>query len=359
MFNTSAKKTSSLSDGYMVECLVAAKLQAETKTGTTLSIYPMEDSQMNDYINQNRTLEPKTGVLFTEFIEKTLIRKLKRMGESYARNYNTLIYHIKLFSDENNATIYTNSVNEDFLDDFIVYMEGKNLKNNYIKNTIMLAKAMARKAGSYGYAVDGTYDDVSMESDEGYSVYLSMNEITRIYYFKGLSKKQERAKDLFVIGCMTGLRYSDYSTLCPMDFQGDYIIKVTKKTNKKVIIPLHDYVKEIYTKYDGDVSNGLCVQYFNRVIKVVMQKIGFTNPITYSYNRGGKLVTESRPKWEMISSHTARRSAATNMYMTGRMKTFEIMAITGHTTEKGFFRYIRLTNDDLSKQISGDSFFRT
>ena len=46
------------------------------------------------------------------------------------------------------------------------------------------------------------------------------------------------------------------------------------------------------------------------------------------------------------------------MYLTGRMKTYEIMQLTGHTTEKNFFRYIKVTSDDTAKAISGDIFFR-
>jgi integrase len=60
----------------------------------------------------------------------------------------------------------------------------------------------------------------------------------------------------------------------------------------------------------------------------------------------------------MISSHTARRSAATNMYLTGRWKTFQIMAITGHTTEESFFRYIKVSKTDVAKQMAGDSYFK-
>ena len=89
-----------------------------------------------------------------------------------------------------------------------------------------------------------------------------------------------------------------------------------------------------------------------------MKKIGFNETVSYSYTRGGKLNTDTKEKWEMISSHTARRSAATNMYLTGRMKTYEIMQLTGHTTEKNFFRYIKVTSDDTAKSISGDVFFR-
>jgi len=217
---------------------------------------------------------------------------------------------------------------------------------------------MVRRAGTYGYVVDSSYDDVTVDDEELSSVYLSMNEITRIYYFKGLTRKQERIKDLFVIGCLTALRYSDYSTLCKEDFQGDKIIKITKKTGKKVIIPLHDYVKEIYKKYDGNVSSNLCIQHFNRYIKSICRKIGFDEVITHSYIVGGTVTTISKNKWELISSHTARRSAATNMYLTGRIKTYEIMAITGHTSEKSFYRYIKVTNETLANQIATDTYFK-
>ena len=185
-----------------------------------------------------------------------------------------------------------------------------------------------------------------------------MNEITRIYYFKGLTKIQERIRDLFVVGCLTGLRYSDYSTLTIDNFNDNFIIKIQKKTKRKVIIPLHDYVREIYSKYNGEISSGLSIQHFNRYVKKICREIGLNTLVTYSYTRGGKIITETKEKWALISSHTARRSAATNMYLTGRMKTFEIMTITGHSTEKSFFRYIKVTKEDTIKQIAGDSFFR-
>ncbi len=321
-------------------------------------VHNSHGSQKKDYVNYSAQVEPKTGVLFTDFISKTIDRKARRMGKSYSRNYFTLIGHIDSFSRLYQANIYTNSVNEAFLDDFISYLEDKNLKLGYIKTLLSLIKSMANKAGTSGYAIDPSYQDVDLKEDYPISVYLSMNEITRIYYFRGLTKKQERIRDLFVVGCLTGLRYSDYSSLTRSDFREDYIVKTTKKTRKKVIIPIHDYVKEIYQKYDGEVSPGLSIQHFNRYLKKICKEIGFNDIITYTYTRGGKLVTETKEKWEKITTHTARRSAATNMYITGRMKTYEIMALTGHTTEKSFFRYIRISDEDKAKKIAGDNFFR-
>lgn len=187
-------------------------------------------------------------------------------------------------------------------------------------------------------------------------------KFTRIYYYKfekqDKRKAKERIRDLFVVGCLTALRYSDYSALTKDNLQNGYIVKRTKKTNVDVKVPAHDYVKEIFAKYGGNIPSWLCIQYFNKYLKVIMKEIGLNDLITFSYTQGGKLKTVTREKWELISSHTARRSAATNMYLTGRMKTFEIMKLTGHRSEQNFFRYIRLTGNDTARSISGDIFFR-
>ena len=313
---------------------------------------------MKNYINEQRNNEPKTGVYFKDFINQTVQKKQRRFNQKYQRPYKTLIYHLDNFSNKFQAEIFTNSVNEEFLDDFIVYLENNELKQTYIKSLLGLIKNMIKKAGNYGYAIDQSYDDVEVKDEDPFSIYLSMNEITRIYYYKGLTKKQEQIKDLFIVGCLTGLRYSDYSTLTKLDFNDNFIQKTTQKTNRKVIIPVHDYVKEIYEKYDGEISKGLCIQHFNRYIKSICKKIGLTKDITYTYTRGGKNTTETKQKWELVSSHTARRSAATNMYLTSRMKTYEIMQITGHTTEKSFFRYIRVSSKNIANQIANDNFFK-
>lgn len=312
----------------------------------------------NDYINHFKENKPKEGVYLVDFIEYYTTKKSRRRSESFVDQYKTLSHHINEFSEKYDAEIFTNSVTDYFLDDFIEYLENKNLKINTIKGFIDKIKAITKKAGTYGYAVDSSYDDVNLHEEESFSIYLSMNDISRIYYYKGLTKSQEKIRDLFIIGCLTALRYSDYSTLNISNFQDNYIVKTTKKTHIKVRIPMHDFVKEIIKKYNNNIPNGYCIQYFNKYMKLIMKKIGFNEELTFTYTKGGKMVTDTKQKWKLISSHTARRSGATNMYLTGRMRTFEIMSLTGHTSEKNFFRYIKITKEDISKSISGDIFFR-
>lgn len=314
--------------------------------------------EINNYINSANVLLPKTDVLFVDFIRDTVKRKSKRMKGSYGNNYKTLVYHLERFCNDRNAILYTNSINEMFLDDFIVFLEESNLKKTYIKNLLCLVKAMVKRAANYGYAVDLSYDDVTIDDEEIPSIYLSPNDIARIYYFKGLTKKQERVKDLFIVGCCTALRYSDLSTLVKEDFNNGYITKLTKKTGTRVVIPIHDFVKEIYDKYDGNISLNLSSQHFNRYIKLICKKVGLTENVNQTYTKGGNIVTISKERWELVSSHTGRRSGATNLMNTGRLRVSEIMNITGHLSEKSFMRYIKTSKEDNAKHMAGDNFFR-
>ena len=84
-------------------------------------------------------------------------------------------------------------------------------------------------------------------------------------------------------------------------------------------------LKRFLIKYYRDLPCHLRIQHFNHYLKVVMKEIGLNDKATSSYTNGGVLKNVKREKRELITSHTARRSAATNLYLTSCIKTLEIM----------------------------------
>ena len=313
-------------------------------------------NKVKTYIDKNHLDTPIKDKLLVDFINDMISKKNK--SKSYVSQYNVLAKHITEFSDKMNCIIYTNSITEDFLEDFICYLRDKNMRNNTVKGLIEKVKAMAKKAGNYGYAVNRTFDEVSIPEEDTCSVALSMNDITRIYYYTGLKKKEEKIRDLFIVGCLTGMRYSDYSTLTSENIQNDIIVKKTKKTGVTVHVPIHAYIREIIKKYNGELPTDVSIQHFNRSIKPICKKIGLNEKVVFTRTIGHEIVTQVYELWQVVSSHTARRSAATNMYNSGRMKTLQIMLITGHTTEKNFFRYIKVNREENAKTLANDMFFR-
>jgi integrase len=92
-------------------------------------------------------------------------------------------------------------------------------------------------------------------------------------------------------------------------------------------------------------------QKFNDYIKDVCKKAEFKSKVSKSLTKGGKRQTEIKEKWEMVSSHTARRSFATNLYKSG-FPSISIMAITGHKTENAFNRYIKVNEEEHAEMLA-------
>ena len=58
----------------------------------------------------------------------------------------------------------------------------------------------------------------------------------------------------------------------------------------------------------------------------------------------------------MITSHTARRSFATNAYLAD-IPAISIMKITGHKTEAAFMKYIKISEEENAIQLQTSKFF--
>ena len=116
------------------------------------------------------------------------------------------------------------------------------------------------------------------------------------------------------------------------------------------MIPIHPEVRRIWDEYDGKLPNVISNQKFNQYIKEVCQAVGITDSVLKSITRGGKKITTAYEKWQLVSSHTARRSFATNLYRQG-LPVVTIMAITGHRTEGAFLKYIKVGKEEHAEML--------
>jgi integrase len=164
----------------------------------------------------------------------------------------------------------------------------------------------------------------------------------------------ERVRDLFLLGCHTGLRFSDWwklsrANLNVKDPDNPYFEIVTKKTDQSVIIPLLPDAEEILEKYDYQLPK-ISAQKFNEYIKEVCELAIGEETFLRIYSEAGQMKNERVAKWTRVSSHAARRSFVTNYWERG-MPVSLIMQITGHTTEAQFFEYI-----DVSPKLAAKEF---
>ncbi|WP_418988185.1 tyrosine-type recombinase/integrase [Bacteroides heparinolyticus] len=199
--------------------------------------------------------------------------------------------------------------------------------------------------------------ELSIPKDESAAVYLSMQEIERINALH-LHKDSAQVRDIFIVGCLTGLRYSDYSRLSEDNFVNSNIDILTKKTNTRVVIPVHPLIDDLIARNNGYgfLRYNKSQQNFNMRIKYICKKAGINEKVHYECTEGFRRVKHTKRKYELISSHTARRSCATNMYLSG-IPTARIMLITGHKTESAFFTYIRIRKEENAEELRAHPFF--
>jgi integrase len=327
------------------------------------------------FINQNTDAEKVERETFFSLLDRFISGEVKisrgekkKIGRSRAQstidNYDALKKHLITFQAMRKYRIDFDTINKDFFNKYTSFLKD-HLPARYKGGAIgvsnaTIAKDIRKIKVVMGEAVEMDYTNnqefkkgyFSYVEDETDSVSFSDQELIKLFRFDFTNNKRlERVRDLFVFSSFIGLRYSDIVSIGPdniVDIDGELFIKtITQKTAELVIIPCNPIVLKIFERYTNSsnrLPRALENQVYNRYLKELCRIAGFTEK--------GRLSTDPKKELcECVSSHTARRSFATNLYLDG-YPVSEIMKCTGHKTEKAFWKYIKVSKLDSAKRLS-------
>ncbi|MDB5131795.1 MAG: hypothetical protein JWR02_1544 [Mucilaginibacter sp.] len=282
-------------------------------------------------------------------------KRVKQKGEHYSkgtiRHYNSAFGVLKRFAAYNKVASYQfNDVTLNFyfdLKDFCYQVE--KLTDNYFGTVIKFLKTCMNEGREDQLHTNDQHNSkrfvkVSVNVE---NVYLTNDQLDQLFNHDfSNNSRLEKARDLFLIGCWTGLRFSDFTNIKAKNITDDYIEMKTQKTGETVVIPIHNTVKSIMARYAGKTANSLPHAIsnvkLNEYIKEAAKEAGFTELVHIEKAKAGASYSLAKPLYELISTHTARRAFASNMFKIG-IPTIVIMAITGHRSEKAFLNYIKVT----------------
>jgi integrase len=277
-----------------------------------------------------------------------------RKGQPYSVNtykqYGSLYNILKVYIEESKISVLNfDDINLDFYVSFREYFVVKGDKSpGYFGKLIKCIKTIMNDSAEYSLHNNNKHKSRNFikESSQTDSIFLD-NEKLDILFNLDLDDKPrlDKARDLFLIGAYSGLRFSDFSTIKPDDIQGDYIRIKTIKTGKRVTIPILSNLRSILNKYSNKLPDPISNQKLNDALKDLGKEAGFNEVLQIKKFRFGKECIVNIEFYNLITTHTARRSFATNMFKMG-IPSILIMAITGHSTEASFLKYIRMNNDD-------------
>ncbi|MFW5777748.1 MAG: site-specific integrase [Bacteroidota bacterium] len=339
----------------------------------------MDQSIKQFYEQASGKVQPKEvvnkGETLFEFIRKFIDNAPRRINYKtnsppcykQIREYERTFYYLQEFAKSKKRKLDFDDIDLDFYYDFVDFLQStqiRTLKNGKIKKIPGLAKNTTGKkiqtlkiflnaAVEQGIKVNPHFKSqrfVAMK-EESESIYLSESEIKQIQDLDlSENKRLEKARDLFLVGCYTGLRYSDWDKITDNNLSDGFLELKQSKTGNPVVIPLHPVITEMIRKYDNKLPTVITNQKFNEYLKEVAKMAELTTEVTKTITIAGKKVTRKYEKWELVTTHTGRRSFATNLYKKG-FPTLNIMQITGHRTESSFLKYIKVTPREHAEKL--------
>ena len=264
--------------------------------------------------------------------------------------YKSAMVHFKKFSKR--KKYYLTDINQTLINDFTNYLNESLALNSSAKYLTVLKTLISYATEKKLISVNVSLENkVKVRKAKADDIYLTVDEIQAIMDIKHFPTKTfEIVRDLFVVGCNTGLRFEDYSILKAASVKGGYLTIDPKKLESKyyittkLVIPVFPMFEEILKKYPKGFPKSPCNQVFNKTLKKIAKLIPSLNQdYEKKIIRCHKVERKPLKKWQMVVSHTCRRSFCTNMYLMG-VPVLTIMAISGHRTEENFMKYVKADN---------------
>lgn len=255
-------------------------------------------------------------------------------------------------------------INKEFYYDLIQYGQDSGYTKNYIGSVVQKFKTIIQAAYDENIHSNGEFKKRYFRKfrEDVNHPYLTDEEIAALYNLKINNAHLDNIRDIFIIACYTGLRIGDLLRFLKKPrieiFNGrEHIYIIQHKTRKAVFIPLKQIILKILERRNGNFPEYIHENLINKEIKPLLKTCGITQPYTVEKTIGGKSHIITRPKYELISCHSARRSFCTNAYNSG-VPLQDIMAFSGHSSEKMVLLYIKASAKEKAKRASDHVFFK-
>ncbi|MCB0497218.1 MAG: phage integrase SAM-like domain-containing protein [Cyclobacteriaceae bacterium] len=321
-----------------------------------------EDVEPEVHLVKERYLEskkPKTTNHSTDRVEYLFNQFIETSNKSIntVKNYRTALYHLKEYEKYKGKPLTLKMLDMSFYDDFakflvqdIIKLDGtKGLADNSVASTIKNLKVFLTYLEKRGYNFQELTSNLKVSYQDKPIYFLTEDEITTLYNYEFESDRLIRARDLFVLNCYLGLRYSDLSRLKRDHIKDGDIDLRALKNQKDVYVPITPVAQKILEKYDYEIPM-ISEQNLNQYIKEACQIAGIDKKVEIISTNSGNKIYDLVPKWQVMSTHIAVKTFITLFAKKG-VSPKVIAAITGKTVKVIWKHYYGIDKDQIREQV--------
>jgi len=268
------------------------------------------------------------------------------------KKFTTLKNHIQSFRD-----IHIKNLNNDYLNEFLEYLTTTaNLINTSAMKSIGCMRWLLRWAEENGF-ISSEYRTwhPRLKTANTKVIFLTWDELMRVYNEPLPHEYQRHVRDVFCFCCFSGLRYSDVKNLTHAGITEEYISITSIKDHEQLNINLNDYTREILSRYRNyDPISALPVisnQKYNLYIKEVMRLCKIDSPVSITHYQNNNRIDETFAKWELISTHTARKTFVCNA-LSLNIPVDVVMKWTGHSDYRAMKPYIDIADKVKASEMA-------
>ncbi len=275
---------------------------------------------------------------------------LKSAG--YLRSFGQARLALKQFA----PILKVTAINKEFYNNYLLYLINElGISNNTVKTHTRTIRAVMEYADTLGVPVKKDYlrfRDLKTDTER---LCLTWEELMKLWTLRVATEGKQKALDVFLFACFTGLRYSDIRSLTPANIKNGIVRFTQQKTRSKTTIALNDYALEIIERNQGGARCLPVISNFNTNvhIKELCRMAGIDQSVQRVVYKGVNRVEKTVPKWEMMSFHAARHTYATLSLEKG-MDLITVSKNLGHRSIETTMVYVRMADQqrhDESRRV--------
>ena len=278
--------------------------------------------------------------------------KSGRVSKNTMKGYHSMFKRVQAFVENTGRETSWDKINLEFhqdLEDHLLYDLKYGL--NTVGSTTKDYKTYLAWANKRGYLLNDHYKSLKKQRATTQILYLTKEEVFQFYLYKFQSDTHTKVRDAFVLSCVTGLRYSDYSRIEPCNVVGNHIVMISQKTREEIRVPITDLAREILNKYRNHISLP-CLQRTNKLLKEAAKEAGLNNLRSIQINKSiGDPKTTQRPINQLITTHLGRKSFTTCLLFEG-MSPIEVRRVSHHRDTVSFEKYAGSSEARIAEQMN-------